>query len=72
MATHAKVGVVTLSPNFWGDNAVGNKHTLYVLAGAKNEETCAANNKKKKALFTALAEKQAGRLSEMSEKELQR
>jgi hypothetical protein len=27
-----------LSPNYWGDNAVGNKHTFFVLDGAKNDE----------------------------------
>jgi len=35
-----KVNFVTLSPNHWGDNAVGNKHTLFVLDGAKNDESC--------------------------------
>jgi hypothetical protein len=35
---YVKVSVVTLSPNFWGDNAVGNKHTFFVLDGAKNDE----------------------------------
>jgi hypothetical protein len=25
-------------PNYWGDNAVGNKHTFFVLHGAKNDE----------------------------------
>ena len=29
---------VTLSPNYWGQNAVGNKHTFFVLEGAKNDE----------------------------------
>lgn len=33
-----KVSAVTLSPNFWGDNAIGNKHTFFVLDGAKNDE----------------------------------
>ncbi len=35
---YVKVAAVTLSPNFWGDNAVGNKHTFFVLDGAKNDE----------------------------------
>jgi hypothetical protein len=35
---YAKVNAVTLSPNFWGDNAVGNKHTFFVLNGALNDE----------------------------------
>ena len=35
---YAKVSAVTLSPNYWGDNAVGNKHTFFVLDGAKNDE----------------------------------
>lgn len=32
------VTAVTLSPNFWGGNAVGNKHTFFVIEGAKNDE----------------------------------
>lgn len=32
------VNAITLSPNYWGDNAVGNKHTFFVLEGAKNDE----------------------------------
>jgi hypothetical protein len=35
---YVKVKAVTLSPNHWGDNAVGNKHTFFVLEGAKNDE----------------------------------
>lgn len=35
---YVKVDMVTLSPNHWGDNAVGNKHTFFVLHGAKNDE----------------------------------
>jgi hypothetical protein len=35
---YIKVDAVTLSPNYWGDNAVGNKHTFFVLHGAKNDE----------------------------------
>lgn len=38
--TFVKVNAVTLSPNYWGDNAVGNKHTFFVLDGAKNDEPC--------------------------------
>lgn len=33
-----KVNCVTLSPNFWGENAVGNKHTFFMLDGAKSDE----------------------------------
>lgn len=33
-----KVNAVTLSPNYWGDNAVGNKHTFFVLEGCLNNE----------------------------------
>jgi hypothetical protein len=33
-----KVAAVTLSPNYWGDNAVGNKHTFFVVEGAKTDE----------------------------------
>ena len=35
---YAKVAAVTLSPNYWGGNAVGNKHTFFVLEGARNDE----------------------------------
>ena len=35
---YVKVTAVTLSPNYWGDNAVGNKHTFFVLDGARNDE----------------------------------
>lgn len=35
---YAKVDAVTLSPNYWGGNAVGNKHTFFFLSGAKNDE----------------------------------
>lgn len=35
---YARVDAVTLSPNYWGDNAVGNKHTILVLRGARNDE----------------------------------
>jgi hypothetical protein len=35
---YVKVDMVTLSPNHWGDNAVGNKHTFFVLRGANNDE----------------------------------
>ena len=35
---YQKVAAVTLSPNYWGDNAVGNKHTFFVLDGCKCDE----------------------------------
>jgi hypothetical protein len=35
---YAKVALVTLSPNYWGSNAAGNKHTFFVLEGARNDE----------------------------------
>lgn len=35
---YVKVNAVTLSPNYWGENKVGNKHTFFVLDGAKNDE----------------------------------
>ena len=35
---YVKVTAVTLSPNYWGSNAVGNKHTCFVLDGARNDE----------------------------------
>jgi hypothetical protein len=36
---YVKVDAVTLSPNHWGDNAVGNKHTFFVLQGCKSDES---------------------------------
>lgn len=33
-----KVKTVTYSPNYWGENKVGNKHTFFVLDGANNAE----------------------------------
>ena len=33
-----KVSVVTLSPNYWGDNAVGNRHTFFVIDGCTPDE----------------------------------
>ena len=35
---YVKVNTVMLSPNYWGSNAVGNKHTFFVLDGAKSDE----------------------------------
>lgn len=35
---YVKVKAVTLSPNYWGDNAVGNRHTFFLLEDAKNDE----------------------------------
>ena len=35
-----KVNAVTLSPNHWGEDAVGNRHTFFVLEGALNDEPC--------------------------------
>ena len=37
---YALVNAMTLSPNYWGDNAVGNQHTFFVLDGAANDEPC--------------------------------
>lgn len=36
--TYVKVNAVTLSPNFWGGNAVGHKHTFFFLEGAKSDQ----------------------------------
>lgn len=33
-----KVNTLMLSPNYWDDNAVGNKHWFFVLDGCKNNE----------------------------------
>lgn len=33
-----KVSTVTLSPNYWGANKVGNRHTFFVLDGCKSDE----------------------------------
>ena len=35
--TFVKVNTLMLSPNYWDDNAVGNKHWFFVLDGCKNE-----------------------------------
>ena len=35
---YVKVNAVTLSPNFWGANKVGNKHTFFLLDGCRNDE----------------------------------
>ncbi|MFI5297261.1 MAG: hypothetical protein ACHREM_04120 [Polyangiales bacterium] len=35
---YVKVTAIMLSPNYWGDNAVGNKHTFLVLEGATSDE----------------------------------
>lgn len=35
---YVKVNAVMLSPNHWTGNAVGNKHTFFVIDGAKNDE----------------------------------
>ena len=36
---YVKVSAVTLSPNYWGSNAVGNKHTFFVIEGCKSDES---------------------------------
>lgn len=35
-----KVNAIVLSPNYWGDNAVGNKHTIFLLDGCLNPNPC--------------------------------
>lgn len=37
--TFRKVSAVSLSPNFWGDNAVGNKHYFFFLEGCVNDDS---------------------------------
>lgn len=37
--TFHKVSVMMLSPNFWDEKAVGNKHYFFILDGCKNEAT---------------------------------
>lgn len=32
----ARVNAIVLSPNYWGSNAVGNKHTFFILDGCAN------------------------------------
>jgi hypothetical protein len=36
--SYVKVSAVTLSPNFWGESAVGNKHTIFLLEGCRSDE----------------------------------
>lgn len=36
--TFQKVSVMMLSPNFWDDQTIGNKHYFFMLEGAKNDE----------------------------------
>lgn len=36
---YVKVGAVMWSPNYWGDNAVGNRHTFFMIEGCKNDES---------------------------------
>lgn len=36
--TFVKVNTVTLSPNYWSGNSVGNRHTFFVLDGARCDE----------------------------------
>lgn len=35
---YVPVSSVMWSPNYWGTNAVGNKHTFFILQGAQNDE----------------------------------
>lgn len=37
--TFVPVSTVLYSPNFWGDNAFGNKHVLFLIEGCKNPES---------------------------------
>ena len=37
--TFHKVKIMTVSPNFWGGNQIGNKHYFFFLDGVKNDET---------------------------------
>lgn len=34
-----KVSAIMLSPNYWGENKVGNKHYMFLVEGCKNEDT---------------------------------
>jgi len=36
--TLVPVDILLLSPNYWGDNKVGNKHWFFILRGCKNPE----------------------------------
>lgn len=36
----AKVNAVVLSPNYWDDNKVGNKHHFFILDGCRNPQPC--------------------------------
>ena len=37
--TFVPVTAIMLSPNYWGDNAIGNKHLFFMLDGCKNPDT---------------------------------
>lgn len=34
----ARVSMITLSPNYWGDNGIGNKHYMFILDGCRTDE----------------------------------
>jgi hypothetical protein len=36
----ARVDAIVLSPNYWGESAVGNKHWFFILNGCKNPLPC--------------------------------
>lgn len=36
--TEVRVRTIMHSPNHWGDSAVGNKHTIFMLEGCKNDQ----------------------------------
>jgi len=38
--TLVKVNTILNSPNYWDNNAVGNKHWFFILEGCKNDEPC--------------------------------
>lgn len=33
-----KVNLISLSPNYWGDNGIGNKHYFFFLEGCHSDE----------------------------------
>lgn len=70
--TFVSVNTVCFSPNYWGDNAVGNKHLFFILNGCKNpldsygfyNEFLKSDLEKHRKVFEVLSTKTKTELSE--------